>query len=128
MITTKFEVELIKLIVGRYPDEVRRELRRREIFWKEKMGQLGHCSVCGDADGSFNIASSNYFYCKKHKKKWCIGYNIISDWKEETGDIWDKNMERFLKYELINGCEWLDNKVKLEKVDIEDDLKDHLLF
>jgi len=123
MITTKFEVELIKLIVGNYTDEIRRELRRREIYWKDGLGQLGRCSVCGGNDRSFNIGRSNYFYCKKHKKCWCIGENIISDWRDENEEIWKANFKKFSKYEHIGGSEWLDNKVQSENVDIEKDIK-----
>ena len=122
MVESKFEVELIRLIVGNYPDEVRRELRRREIYWNDKLGQLGHCSVCGGNDGSFNIGRKNYFYCKKHRKCWCIGENIFSDWREENEEIWEKNFKKYSKYERIGGSEWLDNKVQLENLDIEKDL------
>lgn len=123
MIKTRSEVELIKLIVSMYPNEVSREIRRREIFQNDKLGMLGHCSICGGSDGSFNIGRSNYFYCTEHKKYWCIGENIISDWREETKDIWKINKKKFAKFEQVDADEWLSKKIKSENLDIEADLE-----
>jgi len=123
MIKSQEEAHLIKLIVIMYPDEVRRESRRRQILKEDKLGQLGHCSVCGGNDGQFNIKRLNYFFCKKHKKFWCVGENIISDWRDETEHLWRKNKKKFAKYEEITGGEWIDKKIEDENLDIEKDLE-----
>ena len=124
MIRTIEKANLIKAIVRMYPDEVKREIRRRDIYKEDNLGQLGHCSICGGNDGYFNIERNHYFFCKKHKKCWCIGSNLFSSWRKESEDIWKKNKKKFAKYNEISGSEWIENKIKSENLDIEKDVEE----
>ncbi len=45
---------------------------------------FGVCPECGDYDGYANVGRSHWFYCTKHKTKWCVGSNLFSDWREQT--------------------------------------------
>jgi hypothetical protein len=49
-------------------------------------GYFGVCPVCGRAEGPINIGRSHWLYCKRHKVKWCLGFDIFSSWKDETDE------------------------------------------
>jgi hypothetical protein len=47
---------------------------------------FGGCPHCGRADGCTNVGRSHWFFCKTHKTKWCIGWNLFSSWRDQTED------------------------------------------
>jgi hypothetical protein len=47
--------------------------------------EFGLCPVCHKADGYVNAGSKQYFYCKAHKKAWCVG-TVFEDWRDQTKD------------------------------------------
>jgi hypothetical protein len=104
----KEELELVKCIVDLFPVDVIREVEIK----KQQLQQdnyFGNCSVCGENDGNLNIAADHYFVCHKHKKKWYVGSNLFSGWRDETEKLWKKNHKTIKKYEKINGYEWVNN-------------------
>jgi hypothetical protein len=46
-------------------------------------GYFGLCPVCHETDGYLNIGRSHWFYCIEHKKRWCVGSNLFSGWRDE---------------------------------------------
>lgn len=42
------------------------------------------CDVCGKTDGYRNVGSAHWFYCTEHKRKWCVGTELISDWQRQS--------------------------------------------
>ncbi|MCZ6702897.1 MAG: hypothetical protein O6940_07640, partial [Ignavibacteria bacterium] len=96
--------------------------KRRVIYSNDELGDLGRCSGCGGNDGSFDIGSSVYLYCKKHKNCWCY-CDTSPDCSKENKEIWKKNSIKFYEYERISGFEWIDNKIQSENLDIEKDIK-----
>jgi hypothetical protein len=49
-------------------------------------------------DGYLNIQREHWFYCGKHKKKWCVGSNRISTWIHEDETTWQENWELLTDY------------------------------
>jgi hypothetical protein len=47
---------------------------------------FGLCPICHKSDGYVNPGSSQYFYCGAHKKAWCAGSNLLSNWRAQTKD------------------------------------------
>jgi hypothetical protein len=47
---------------------------------------FGVCPHCKKSDGYLNVGKSHWFYCIKHKTKWCFGWNLFSSWQYETED------------------------------------------
>jgi hypothetical protein len=47
-------------------------------------GYFGLCPVCHDTAGYINVGCAHVFYCREHKKKWCVGSNLFSSWRWET--------------------------------------------
>ena len=45
---------------------------------------FGACPTCGGCDGYLNVGRSHWFYCEKHKVKWCVGSNLFDSWKDQT--------------------------------------------
>jgi hypothetical protein len=52
------------------------------MTWQE--GYFGVCPQCRRHDGYANVGKSQYFFCKKHRVKWCIGANVFSSWRDQT--------------------------------------------
>ena len=47
-------------------------------------GWFGLCPVCHKTDGYANTGRTHVFFCKEHKKRWCVGSNLFSSWRYET--------------------------------------------
>ena len=45
---------------------------------------FGLCPTCHKDDGYLNVGRTHWFYCKEHKKRWCVGSNLFSSWRDET--------------------------------------------
>jgi hypothetical protein len=45
---------------------------------------FGTCPHCRDYDGWINIGRGHWFYCDRHKVKWCVGSNLFGEWRDET--------------------------------------------
>ena len=61
---------------------------------------FGGCPKCGDMDGFLNLGREHWFFCDKHKTKWCAGSNLFSGWREETEKTQTKS-----RYQLANYIE-----------------------
>ena len=60
------------------------EMMNDEPMTLENRGYFGVCPQCRRNDGCANVGPSHWFFCKKHRVKWCIGSNLFSSWKDET--------------------------------------------
>ena len=105
--------EIVKIIVKNYRKLVKCELEIAEL--REK-NYFGACSVCGSSDGYFIIGRNHFYICHKHKKRWNVGSNLFSTWRNENEKIWKKNWKKIFKYDEITGDEWRSKKIeKIEK-------------
>lgn len=67
---------------------------------------FGDCPHCGETTGYFNIGRDQWCYCARHQTKWDIGSNVLSSWRHETEEVWQRNLYRFGHYrevEPLNG-------------------------
>lgn len=51
------------------------------------MADLGHCPICLGEARVRNIGREHWGYCEAHRKKWLIGENLFSAWREEAPAI-----------------------------------------
>lgn len=58
---------------------------------------FGVCPVCGQSGESLSIGRKNWFICHRHGLCWCIGENILSDWRDESEEQWRANYELLLR-------------------------------
>ena len=47
---------------------------------------FGLCPHCRDHDGYINIGQQHWFFCRRHRTKWCFGSDIFSSWRDQTED------------------------------------------
>jgi hypothetical protein len=45
---------------------------------------FGLCPICHKTDGCANAGRSHRYYCKEHRKFWCVGSNLFSSWRDQT--------------------------------------------
>ena len=67
----------------------------------EEIDYFGGCPECGKNNGCLNVGRSHWFICHDHKKRWFIGSNLFSGWKEETPEEWLRNEKILLTYEEV---------------------------
>ena len=63
---------------------------------------FGACPVCGKTDGYLNVGRNHWFVCREHKKKWCAGSNLFSDWRDETEEKHEENAKLLESYETVS--------------------------
>jgi hypothetical protein len=85
------ELQLLKTLAARYgymlvPETLRAENHRFD-------DDFGLCPVCHRTDGCLNKNSDHVYFCQVHKKKWTIGSNLFSSWKEETAAEQQRKMD-----------------------------------
>ena len=61
----------------------------------------GLCPSCHRNDGYLNLGREHWFVCHAHRVMWCIGENLFSSWRHETGEVWAENRERLKGYAEI---------------------------
>ena len=64
----------------------------------EPCDHFGGCPRCGQSDGCMNIGQDHWFVCDAHKRKWCVGSNLFSYWREESDAIWKENADKLAGY------------------------------
>ena len=57
---------------------------------------FGLCPHCHKTNGFISIGPSHWFFCDKHRTKWCVGSNLFSSWKSQT------EAEQRAKYEAMD--------------------------
>jgi len=62
---------------------------------------FGGCPECGGQSGYLNVGGNHWAVCDAHKVKWPIGYNLFSDWHDETEDVWAGNAATLAGYRLV---------------------------
>ena len=63
--------------------------------------KFGVCPECGLNDGYLNIVKQHWYYCERHKYKWCAGEDLFSSWQEDTEQDWQKNKHRLARYKKV---------------------------
>ena len=56
-------------------------------------GYWGDCPHCGYNDGYINISRTHYLICVKHKWAKAFGANLLSSWRDETEEDWQRNAD-----------------------------------
>ena len=64
---------------------------------------FGGCPKCGRHDGYLNIEREHWFYCERHRRKWCIGMNLFSGWPEESETTWRRNAHKLAGYREVDA-------------------------
>lgn len=59
---------------------------------------FGRCPVCGDQGCYLNVRRHHYFYCDEHKTVWLAGINLFSSWRDESSDLWERNLGYLADY------------------------------
>ncbi len=59
---------------------------------------FGGCPHCGGSDGFLNDGSQHWFFCDRHKTKWCAGSNIFEGWREEAEELRRRNRFRLAEF------------------------------
>jgi hypothetical protein len=63
-------------------------------------GQCDRCAEAGEVPDTeypyLNIGRSHWFFCERHRTRWCAGFNLFSTWQDQTED------EQRAKYEEID--------------------------
>jgi hypothetical protein len=55
---------------------------------------FGACPECGTQGPYTNAGRTHWFYCSKHKTRWCEGANLFSSWRHETKEEQRAEWER----------------------------------
>ena len=61
------------------------------------------CTECGGRDGWRNIGRTHWCYCDIHRQKWCVGWNLTSDWRDENDTRWEENAAYLADYRDIRN-------------------------
>jgi hypothetical protein len=67
-----------ELAVGKSAIDLSAERERRANTY------FGGCPKCKGCDGYRNAGASHWFFCVRHRMRWCAGVNLFSDWRAET--------------------------------------------
>jgi hypothetical protein len=53
---------------------------------------FGVCPICGRIGGWLNVGGEFWAVCKRHGLKWGLGYNLFSNWLDETTEeMWQNH-------------------------------------
>ena len=52
-----------------------------------------HCPKCNKHSPLMNVFKTHFGYCKGCKIYWGAGWNLFSNWQEETEDMWKENSD-----------------------------------
>jgi hypothetical protein len=58
----------------------------------------GACPECACTDGYMNVSQTHWFVCDRHMTRWSPGFNLFSDWRNETEADWRSNAEKLDQY------------------------------
>ncbi len=61
----------------------------------------GGCPECHNLDHRLNVHKEHWMVCHAHKKRWRVGWNLFSDWRYESEEVWRENAERIGDYEEV---------------------------
>ncbi|MFH1233367.1 MAG: hypothetical protein V1649_01810 [Patescibacteria group bacterium] len=56
---------------------------------------------CGNEGSCFNVYKNHWFRCDDCKTVWWIGQNLFSTWQYENEEIWQKDIEKYNYYNVI---------------------------
>lgn len=65
----------------------------------------GGCPHCGRNDGFLNVGREHWFRCDQHKTKWYFGSNLLSGWREESEETWQRNRFKLAEYMTVEPME-----------------------
>lgn len=62
---------------------------------------FGACPHCGGSDEFLNVGGEHWFICRAHRKKWYVGENLFSGWRDESEATWQRNATTLSQYREI---------------------------
>ncbi len=62
---------------------------------------FGGCPECGKCDGFLNLGRDHWAICSEHRTRWCFGSNLLSSWRNETEEDWQRNREKLADYQKV---------------------------
>jgi hypothetical protein len=63
--------------------------------------EFGVCPLCGNSDECVNLGPYNWYICRRHQFRWCIGHNCIVPEVYENDESYQENWERIRKYRVV---------------------------
>jgi hypothetical protein len=63
-----------------------------------KVEYFGGCPKCGLDDGYLNIGRDHWFVCHAHRRKWWVGSNLFSSWREQDDATFEENARLLAGY------------------------------
>ena len=64
---------------------------------------FGGCPKCGQHNGYLNVEREHWFYCERHRTKWCFGENVFSSWRYEDEATWRRNAHKLAAYREVGA-------------------------
>lgn len=62
---------------------------------------FGGCPECGKCDGFLNLGRDHWAICSEHRTRWCFGSNLLSSWRNETEEDWQRNKDKLADYQKV---------------------------
>jgi hypothetical protein len=62
---------------------------------------MGGCPTCWRNDGHMNVGPNHWFFCRRHRVKWCAGSNLFSAWRDEPELEWSINDAHLALYREV---------------------------
>ena len=72
---------------------------------------FGGCPICWKQDGHLNYGRDHWCVCHDHKKKWYVGSNLFSGWREENEAIWEDNAKLLAGFEKCEPAMCLEPEI-----------------
>jgi hypothetical protein len=64
---------------------------------------FGGCPDCGCGGTCVNIGRAHWIVCDAHRKRWYVGSNLFSSWREQTEEDWRWAAETIRDYEDVSA-------------------------
>ena len=75
-------------------------------FRRRERHPHGSCPQCGNCSGMLNVGKAHWFFCKRHKTKWLVGYALFAGFIQETDSIWLSNAALLAPYTEVAPLPW----------------------
>lgn len=62
---------------------------------------FGGCPTCFHAKEYLNLGPTHWFFCERHRVKWCVGRDLFIDWLKEDEATWFKNAKFLADFETV---------------------------
>lgn len=52
-----------------------------------------------------NVHKTHWCYCRHHRVRWSPGENLLSSWRDETEEDWNRNRATLALYSVVEPLE-----------------------